>query len=84
MSCITRQPPAIVYQSRRNESDALDSTSRMVVDVLLSSAAQGLLEQAYRTSLTANAVTLSSIKDKDTAQRKREVCPIQVLLNLCI
>lgn len=53
MSRLLQQPPPVVYQSRRNEEDGLDSTTRSVMDVQLSDSARVALDSAFISQCSA-------------------------------
>jgi hypothetical protein len=76
MSAIIRQPPAVVYQSRRNETDSLDSTTRVVVDIQLSAAQHKELDQTF---IARCREAQQGAKDRESVQKRRELILQSVL-----
>lgn len=77
---ITVQPPSIVYQSKRNDQDSLDSTTRMVVDVHLSAKARTALDVEF-----LRRVDLAKAQLKPGEGKKASREPIlRELLDECI
>lgn len=89
-SKLKEHPAAIVYQSRRNESDGLDSTARTVLKLQLSRAAQDALELLFIQRSSTEASLPSCFggppeTDHNTTEKtKRRDAILQETLKTCI